>query len=46
MWSMIEEYLVLFGIRTEDDAPDWATVKAVQEKLIEVLEESGVTFNA
>lgn len=44
MWHTIESYLVLFGIRTEDDEPDWATVKAVQDRLIEVLQEAGVKF--
>ena len=44
MWCMIEEYLLLFGIGMEDDEPDWATVKAVQDRLIEVLKEAGVAF--
>ena len=44
LWHTIEEYLVLFGIRTFDDTPDWATVKAVQEKLLDVLTEAGVNF--
>lgn len=44
LWHTIEEYLVLFGIRTEDDVPDWATVKAVQDKLLDVLAEAGVNF--
>lgn len=44
LWHTIEEYLVLFGIRTLDDTPDWATVKAVQDKLLDVLTESGVNF--
>ena len=25
--------MVQFGIRTQDDEPDWATVKAVQESI-------------
>lgn len=45
MWTTIEEYLALFGIRTEDDQPDWYTVKAVQDKLLDVLQEAGVNFN-
>lgn len=44
MWNTIEEYLVLFGIRTFDDSPDWATVKAVQDKLLEILMDAGVNF--
>lgn len=45
MWATIEEYLALFGIRTEDDQPDWHTVKVVQDKLFEVLQDAGVNFN-
>ena len=45
LWHTIEEYLTLFGIRTEDDTPDWATVKEVQNKLLDILERSGVRFN-
>ena len=44
LWHTIEEYLALFGIRTYDDTPDWATVKAVQDKLLEVLMDAGVNF--
>ena len=44
LWNTIEEYLILFGIRTEDDLPDWATVKVVQDKLLDVLSEAGVNF--
>lgn len=44
LWHTIEHYLVLFGIRTEDDAPDWATVKTVQDSLFTVLMDSGVNF--
>lgn len=44
LWNTIEEYLVLFGIRTFDDSPDWATVKAVQDKLLEILMDAGVNF--
>lgn len=44
LWHTIEDYMVLFGIRTGDDEPDWATVKAVQEKIIEVFEDAGVDF--
>ncbi len=44
LWHTIEEYLVLFGIRTEDDQPDFATVKAVQDKILDVLIDSGVNF--
>lgn len=44
LWHTIEEYLVLFGIRTEDDQPDFATVKAVQDKLLDVLIDAGVNF--
>lgn len=44
LWHTIEEYLTLFGIRTEDDQPDFATVKAVQDKLLDVLMDAGVNF--
>ena len=44
LWHTIEEYLVLFGIRTEDDQPDFATVKAVQDKILDVLIDAGVNF--
>ena len=44
LWDTIQKYFHLFGIRMEDDTPDWATVKAVQDKIIGVLEESGVKF--
>lgn len=44
LWHMIEEYLVLFGIRTYDDTPDWATVKAVQDSILTVLTDAGVNF--
>ncbi len=44
LWHTIEEYLVLFGIRTHDDTPDWATVKAVQESILTVLTDAGVNF--
>lgn len=44
LWHTIEDYMVLFGIRTGDDDPDWATVKAVQEKIIEVFVDAGVNF--
>lgn len=44
LWHTIEQYLALFGIRTEDDQPDWATVKTVQYKIIDVLEDAGVEF--
>lgn len=44
LWHTIEEYLVLFGIRTEDDQPDFATVKAVQDRLLDVLIDAGVNF--
>lgn len=44
LWHTIGEYLALFGIRTEDDEPDFATVKAVQDKLLDVLESAGVNF--
>ena len=44
LWHTIEEYLELFGIRTEDDEPDFATIKAVQDKLFDVLIGVGVNF--
>lgn len=44
LWHTIEEYLALFGIRTEDDEPDFATVKAVQDKILDILIDAGVNF--
>lgn len=44
MWGVIQEYLSLFGIRTQDDEPDWATVKTVQDSLLTVLMDAGVNF--
>lgn len=44
LWNVIQEYMMLFGIRTEDDDPDWATVKTVQDKIIEVFMDAGVDF--
>lgn len=44
LWGVIEEYLALFGIRTQDDDPDWATVKTVQDSLLTVLMDAGVNF--
>lgn len=44
LWHAIEEYLVLFGIRTYDNTPDWATVRMVQDSLLTVLMDAGVNF--
>ena len=44
LWNVIQQYMMLFGIRTEDDDPDWATVKTVQDKIIEVFMDAGVDF--
>ena len=44
LWNTIEEYMALFGIRTEDDDPDWATVKGVQERILGILKDAGVKF--
>lgn len=46
LWDTIKEYMQLFGIRIEtgDDSPDWTTVKAVQDKILEILTDSGVNF--
>lgn len=44
LWDTILMYFHLFGIHVEDDTPDWATVKAVQDKIIGVLEEAGAKF--
>lgn len=33
-----------FGIRTLDDEPDWATVKAVQESILTAFTDAGVNF--
>lgn len=44
LWHVIEDYMVQFGIRTQDDEPDWATVKAVQESILTVFTDAGVNF--
>lgn len=44
MWHTIQQYLEYFGITMTDDEPDWATVKGVQDKIIEILTEAGVEF--
>lgn len=44
LWHVIEDYMVQFGIRTQDDEPDWATVKAVQESILTAFTDAGVNF--
>lgn len=45
LWETIKEYLELFGIQLENgNEPDWATVKAVQDKLLDILKDCGVKF--
>lgn len=44
LWHVIEDYMVQFGIRTQDDEPDWATVKAVQESILTAFIDAGVNF--
>lgn len=47
LWDTIKHYLDVFGIQLEnkdDDEPDWYTVKTVQDKIVEVLQEAGVNF--
>lgn len=44
LWHTIKKYLDLFGIQMEDDAADWATVKEVQDKILDILERCGVQF--
>lgn len=44
LWHVIEDYMVQFGIRTQDDEPDWATVKAVQESILTMFTDAGVNF--
>lgn len=44
LWGVIEEYLAMFGIQTENEDPDWATVKTVQESILTVLTDAGVNF--
>lgn len=44
MWHTIEEYLAYFGIETDDDDPDWATVKEVQDRLLNILTNCGINF--
>lgn len=44
LWHVIENYIAQFGIRTQDDEPDWATVKAVQESIFTAFTDAGVDF--
>lgn len=44
LWHVIENYMAQFGIRTQDDEPDWATVKAVQESIFTTFTDAGVDF--
>lgn len=44
LWSVIQEYFAMMGIRTQDDEPDWITVMTVQESILNVLREAGVKF--
>lgn len=44
LWRVIENYMAQFGIRTQDDEPDWATVKAVQESIFTAFTDAGVDF--
>ena len=44
LWHVIENYMAQFGIRTQDDEPDWATVKAVQESIFTAFTDAGVDF--
>lgn len=44
LWHVIENYMAQFGIRTQDDEPDWATVKAVQESILTAFTDAGVNF--
>lgn len=44
LWHVIEDYMVQFGIRTQDDEPDWATVKAVQDSIFTAFTDAGVNF--
>ncbi|MBQ6091389.1 MAG: hypothetical protein IJL07_09015 [Lachnospiraceae bacterium] len=44
LWGTIQEYMEMFGITMEDDDPDWATVKAVQDRLLTILMDAGVNF--
>ena len=46
LWDTIKNYMTLFGIQLEesDDEPDWYTVKSVQDKIVQVLQEAGVNF--
>lgn len=44
LWHTIEDYLAHFGISYENNDPNWATVKEVQECLLALLERCGVKF--
>ena len=44
LWHVIENYMAQFGIITQDDEPDWATVKAVQESIFTAFTDAGVDF--
>lgn len=44
LWHVIEDYMLSFGIRTIDDEPDWATVKVVQDCILNQFIGAGVNF--
>lgn len=46
LWKLLLQYMDMFKVSLVNrDEPDWATVKKVQDKIIEVFEEAGVKFN-
>lgn len=44
LWSVIEEYMELFGMEEEDSQPDFEMVRAVQERILEIFKQAGITF--
>lgn len=50
LWDIVKQYFAALGIQLkpneddEDDTPDFYTVKAMQDALLDVLKESGVNI--
>ena len=44
-WNLFLQYCDAFGIEVEErDEPDWYIAKQIQDKIIELLIESGIKF--
>ena len=45
LWDIFKEFCDVLGITIKGVETDWATVKQIEEKMFEILEEAGVEFN-